>query len=210
MNHTLTKKQRQVLDYISRFIKERSFAPSYREIAKHFSLSSVATVHQHIKTLQGKGYLTSGKGHSRAPRSARSRDLTTKAQPLMHAGVAEIPLVGLITAGQPIEALVEHEQLQVPANMVGRGSYYSLRVKGESMIEDGIYDGDYVIIEERDRADDGEIVVALLGNQFATLKRYYKEKDHIRLQPANSSMEPFRVKSVTIQGRVVGLIRRYR
>ncbi len=207
MNHTLTKKQKLVLDYITKFLEAKGFAPSYREIAKHFSLSSVATVHQHIETLQGKGYLDSAGNKAGTPRSL---GLTSKARPVMSEGVAEIPLVGLITAGLPIEALVEHEQLKVPSNLVGRGRYYSLRVKGESMIEDGIFDGDYVIVEERDRADDGEIVVALLDNQFATLKRYYKEKDHIRLQPANSSMEPFRVKNVAIQGRVVGLIRRYR
>ena len=198
---SLTKKQRLVLDFITDFLEGNGYAPSYREIAEKFGLSSVSTIHDHVRGLQAKGYLDSAEGR-------RSLEPTLKARPQV-AGAVDIPLVGLITAGQPIEALVEHEQLTVPQGMVGRGRYYSLRVKGDSMIEDGIFDGDYVIIEERDHADDGEIVVALLENQFATLKRFYREKDHVRLQPANSNMEPFRVKEVTVQGRVVGLIRRY-
>jgi repressor LexA len=204
MNSPLTKKQRQILDFITTFLEKHAYAPSYREIAKRFTLSSPATVHQHVKTLQDKGYLSSeGVGH-------RSINLTARSRPIPSTSVVEIPLVGLITAGQPIEALVEQEQLSIPQAMVGRGRYYSLRVKGDSMIEDGIFDGDYVVIEERDHADNGDIVVALLENRFATLKRFYKEKDHIRLQPANSSMEPFRVRNVKVQGKVVGLIRRYR
>jgi repressor LexA len=202
MSTPLTKKQKNVLDFICTFLEDKGYAPSYREIAQEFSLSSVATVHQHVQTLQEKGYLASD--------GKRSLELTSLARPAPSASIVDIPLVGLITAGQPIEALLEHEQLSVPQSMVGRGRYYSLRVKGDSMIEDGILDGDYVVVEEKDQADNGDIVVALLENQFATLKRYYKEKDHIRLQPANSSMEPFRVKNVKIQGKVVGLLRRYR
>ncbi|MFO0702446.1 MAG: transcriptional repressor LexA [Candidatus Andersenbacteria bacterium] len=200
----LTKKQRMVLDFVTSFLEDKGYAPSYREIAEELGLSSVSTIHEHVRGLQAKGYLDP------EVEGQRSLEPTMKAQPQPSAAVVEIPLVGLITAGQPIEALVEHEQLAVPQGMVGRGRYYSLRVKGDSMIEDGIFDGDYVIIEERDHAQDGEIVVALLENQFATLKRFYQEKDHVRLQPANASMEPFRVKDVTVQGRVVGLIRRYR
>jgi repressor LexA len=202
MSTPLTKKQKKVLDFICVFLEDKGYAPSYREIAQEFSLSSVATVHQHVQTLQEKGYLASD--------GKRSLELTSLARPTPSASIVDIPLVGLITAGQPIEALLEHEELSVPQSMVGRGRYYSLRVKGDSMIEDGILDGDYVVVEEKDQADNGDIVVALLENQFATLKRYYKEKDHVRLQPANSSMEPFRVKSVKIQGKVVGLLRRYR
>jgi repressor LexA len=201
---SLTKKQRHILDFITSFIKRKAYSPSYREIAQHFKLSSVATVHQHVQTLQEKGFLQSegkdGQYRSLEPTTARSPEHS----------LVDIPLVGLITAGQPIEALQEHETLTIPQNMVGRGHYYSLRVKGDSMIEDGILDGDYVIVEERDTAHNGEIIVALLENQFATLKRFYKERDHVRLQPANSSMEPFRVRSVKIQGKVVGLLRSYR
>src|SRR3990167_4040442 len=204
MKGSLTKKQRGVLDFVTEFLEEHGYAPSYREIAEALGLSSVSTIHEHVRGLQAKGYLdpeTDGQ---------RALEPTFKARPLPSDGAAVIPLVGLITAGQPIEALVEHEQLTVPQGMINtRNRFYSLRVKGDSMIEDGIFDGDYVIIEERDHADDGEIVVALLENQFATLKRFYREKDHIRLQPANSSMEPFRVRDVKVQGRVVGLIRRY-
>lgn len=203
MNGSLTKKQRLVLDFIADFLEDKGYAPTYREIAEKVGVSSVSTIHDHVRGLQSKGYLDP------QVEGRRSLEPTAKAQPQPSA-VVEIPLVGLITAGQPIEALVEHERLAVPQGMVGRGQYYSLRVKGDSMIEDGIFDGDYVIIEERDHANDGEIVVALLENQFATLKRFYQEKDHVRLQPANSSMEPFRVRDVQVQGRVVGLIRRYR
>ncbi|MFO0704680.1 MAG: transcriptional repressor LexA [Candidatus Andersenbacteria bacterium] len=201
---SLTKKQRLVLDFVTSFLKRKGYSPSYREIAQHFRLSSVATVHQHVQTLQDKGFLQSegkdGQYRSLEPSTVRRPEYS----------LVDIPLVGLITAGQPIEALQEQETLTIPQNMVGRGHYYSLRVKGDSMIEDGILDGDYVIVEERDSAHNGEIVVALLENQFATLKRFYKERDHVRLQPANSSMEPFRVRSVKIQGKVVGLLRSYR
>jgi repressor LexA len=203
MKLALTKKQRDILNYVSTFIDKKGYAPSYREIADNFKLSSVATVHDHVRALQNKGFMnTQGSGK-------RSLQPTHQAQPVESAAVVELPLIGLITAGQPIEALIEHEQIQVPQQLIGPGRYFSLRVKGDSMIEDGIFDGDYVVIEEKDQAQNGDIVVALLERQFATLKRYYREKDHIRLQPANSSMEPFRVKNVTIQGKVVGLIRRY-
>ncbi|MFH0831059.1 MAG: transcriptional repressor LexA [Parcubacteria group bacterium] len=204
MNPTLTKKQRHILDYIGLFLRKRGYSPSYREIAQHFKLSSVATVHQHVQTLQSKGYLQPEKPGARQHRRLEP----TTAQDL-RASIVDIPLVGLITAGQPIEALQEHETLAIPQNMVGRGHYFSLRVKGESMVEDGILDGDYVIVEERNTAQNGDIVVALLENHFATLKRYFKERDHVRLQPANAAMEPFRVRSVKIQGRVVGLLRSY-
>src|SRR3990167_3866902 len=153
MKNTLTKKQRQILDFITVFLEKHAYAPSYREIAKKFSLSSPSTVHQHVRTLQDKGYLSSQSvGH-------RALNLTNRARPEPTALVVDIPLVGLITAGQPIEALIEHEQLSIPQSMVGRGRYYSLRVKGDSMIEDGIFDGDYVVVEERDHANNGDIVV---------------------------------------------------
>jgi len=203
---SLTKKQRLILDFITGFLGKKGYSPSYREIATHFKLSSVATVHEHVQTLQSKGFLQA-EGKSK-DKTYRSLEPTNNRRP--EQDLVDIPLVGLITAGQPIEALQEQETLTIPQNMVSRGNYYSLRVKGDSMIEDGILDGDYVIVEERDTAHNGEIVVALLENQFATLKRFYKERDHVRLQPANSSMEPFRVRSVKIQGKVVGLLRSYR
>lgn len=199
---TLTKKQRKLLDYISDFIEDKGYAPTYREIAKKFSFSSVSTVYDHVHTLQTKGYLESEEGTS-------SISLTTKAKPEPQQSAVEIPMVGLITAGKPIEALQENEKLQIPEVMVGKGRYFALQVKGDSMIDDGIFDGDFVVVEEKDQATDGDIVVALLENQFATLKRFYKEKNYVRLQPANKGMEPFRVKNVKVQGKVVGLIRRY-
>ena len=203
---SLTKKQRLILDYVDGFLTKKGYSPSYREIAQHFKLSSVATVHQHVQTLQSKGYLQPEAKDG--DKSYRSLEPTAPAQ--ADNSVVDIPLVGLITAGQPIEALQEPDTMTVPQTMLGRGNYYSLRVKGDSMIEDGILNGDFVIIEDQNVANNGDIVVALLENQFATLKRYYKESDHIRLQPANAAMEPFRVRSVKIQGKVVGLVRSYR
>lgn len=200
---TLTKKQRNILDFITHVIKSKGYSPTYREIAKKFHFSSVSTVYDHIRNLQKKGYL-------RYPKQDKSGiNLADTARAASANSSTNIPLVGLITAGKPIEALEEKERLNVPAYIMRKGPHFALRVKGKSMIEDGILDGDYVIVKEENSADNGDIVVALLENQFATLKRFYKEKDHIRLQPANSSMEPFRVKNVKIQGLVVGLIRRY-
>ncbi len=198
---SLTKKQRNILDYITLVIESKGYSPTYREIAKKFKFSSVSTVYDHIKNLQSKGYLESEEGSGSISLTSNT---TTE-----DSGTVDVPLVGLITAGKPIEALEEKERINIPEIMVGRGHYFALKVKGESMIEDGILDGDFVVVEEKDQATNGDIVVALLENQFATLKRYYQEKTHIRLQPANSSMEPFRVKDVKVQGKVVGLIRKY-
>lgn len=210
---TLTKKQRAILDYIEDFQREFGYSPSYREIGEHFDLSSPATVFQHIKNLERRGFVTISES------GARSIELVR--QPSLFAGldidtVPElasdmIPLSGLITAGQPIEAIEEKEVISVPTTITsGAGSCFALRVKGDSMIEDGIFDGDYVILKKQDSAQDGDIVVALIDNEYATLKRYYKEKDHIRLQPANATMEPFRIKGdVKVQGKLIGLIRKY-
>jgi len=128
----------------------------------------------------------------------------------MYGGAISIPLAGTIAAGEPIEAIEAKERLQVPATLADdSGKFFALKVKGDSMIEDGIHDGDYIVAEKRDSARDGEIVVALIENEYATLKRFYRENDHVRLEPANSTMEPIRARNVKIQGRLVGLIRKY-
>lgn len=203
----LTKKQRKTLDYISTFIEQRGYSPSYREIANGLKLSSVATIAQHIDTLVAKGLLVKGNN------SARSLMPVEEIQQELKKPTIGLPILGLIAAGSPIETISGHkETLEVPPFMVGSKNSYVLQVKGQSMIEDGINDGDYVVVQEREVASNGEIVVALMNNSEATLKRYYKEARRIRLQPANSSMEPIYVEPDTplkIQGVVIGLIRKY-
>lgn len=195
----LTKRQAEILAYISSYIEDNNYAPSYREIGDHFGLSSTATVSEHIDSLTSKGYLLQEEKLARSLQLATPRDTDE---------YAVIPLLGAIAAGKPIEAITGSETIDIPRDMSGN-NVYALRVKGESMIEDGILSGDYVIIEHTKTARNGDIVVALVDGASATLKRFYKEKDRIRLQPANSSMNPLFYRDVTIQGRVRGLIRRF-
>ncbi len=208
MKSALTKKQRRTLDYVTSFIEQRGYSPSYREIANGLKLSSVATVAQHVEALVEKGLLTKGNNSARSllPVEAVEAGITA-------GNGVELPILGLIAAGRPIEATTGHaETLEVPPFMVGRKHSYVLQVKGESMIEDGIHDGDYVVVQEKEVPSNGEVVVALIDGAEATLKRYYKEARRIRLQPANSSMEPIYVEPDTplkIQGVVIGLIRKY-
>lgn len=196
----LTKRQAEILRFIKEFSEENNYAPSYREICAHFGLSSTATVAEHIDTLKEKGYL------SQEENLARSIQLTDPEEE--GPGYISIPLLGSIAAGRPIEAIATQETIDIPRDMSGH-NVYALRVKGESMIEDGILDKDYVIIEQTSQVKNGDIVVALVEEDQVTLKRFYKEKDRIRLQPANSSMNPLYFKKVTVQGRVRGLIRRF-
>lgn len=194
----LTKRQKQILDYLQVFIEDNGYAPSYREIAEHFDLSSVATVAEHIDALTIKGYL------QREANEARSLQLT----PTWEDETFEIPLMGVIAAGSPIQAIRTKETIDIPRDMMGP-KVFALKVRGNSMIEDGIFDGDYVIIEQAETAKNGDIVVALIDRDNVTLKRFYKEKDRIRLQPANSSMKPIYSKNVVIQGKVKGIIRKF-
>lgn len=200
----LTKKQRQVLDSIENFVRKHGYTPSYREIAEELGLSSPATVHQHIKTLCEKGVINTGE-HG----VARSIEVVETA-PLSPLAVM-LPLAGLITAGEPIEAVEEREAMAIPTDFVMDAvNSYVLKVKGRSMIEDGIFDGDYVIVERNPSPKNGDIVVALLDNAYATLKRFYREKGHIRLQPANSTMQPIIIKGdVNIQGVVRAVMRKF-
>ena len=200
----LTKKQKEVLDFIESFIHDHGYTPSYREIAKGLGLSSPSTIHQHIQALCEKGVINTGEDGC-----ARSIELV-ETEPLSSMSVM-LPLVGLITAGEPIEALEDREAMAIPTDFVMDSSNsYVLKVKGRSMIEDGIFDGDYVGIERNPSPKNGDIVVALLNNAYATLKRFYREAGHIRLQPANSTMQPIIVKGdVNIQGVVRAVIRKF-
>jgi repressor LexA len=205
MAEPLTKRQKEVLDFVTQYIELHGYAPSYREIAAHFKYGSVATVAEHIESLVAKGKLEKGENEARSIQLVKTN---VDASPAF-----DLPILGLVAAGQPIETLGTHpETLEVPSFMVGRKNSYVLQVKGDSMIDEGIHTGDYVVVMEKSVPSNGEMVIALLNGGEATLKRYYKEKDHIRLQPSNSAMEPIIVSSDTpieIQGIVIGLIRKY-
>lgn len=207
MKSALTKKQRKTLDFITTFIEQKGYSPSYREIANGLKLNSVATVAQHIDTLVEKGFLEKGNN------SARSLIPVDEVEASINEPGVGLPILGLIAAGSPIETISGHkETLEVPAFMVGTKNSYVLQVRGQSMIEDGIHDGDYVVVQEKQVPSNGDTVVALINDGEATLKKYYKEKGHIRLQPANSSMEPIIIEPGTpikIQGVLIGLIRKY-
>src|SRR3990167_1906808 len=193
----LTKRQKEILDYIQEYITQHDYAPSYREIGSHFSLSSTATIAEHIESLKNKGYLENSEN------LARSIQLT----PAWDERTFNIPLLGLIAAGKPIEAIRTNETIDIPRDMMGSHTF-ALKVRGSSMIEDGIFDGDYVIIEQAATARNGEIVVALIDNENVTLKRFYKDKGRVRLQPANSSLKPIYPTRVVVQGKVKGVIRK--
>lgn len=197
----LTKKQKEILAFVVNFVKEKDWAPTVREIAAGLELSSPATVYEHLEDLRRLGYL--------APHpSGRGIVPTKKAAYLGHA--ITLPLLGLITAGAPIEAIETRESVAVPADFVIDGiNSYVLRVKGDSMIEDGIFDGDYVVVERNPSPPNGAIVVALLENTYATLKRFYREPKRIRLEPANKNYRPIFVRDLVIQGIVRAVMRRY-
>lgn len=198
------KKQKQILDFIKQYMQSNGTAPTLRNIAEAIDVSSLATVHEHLEALEEKGLLKRRHGKT------RSMELTTTDIGVEKEGF-EAPILGFIAAGQPIEPYTDpNATMNIPATFVsGKKRTYVLQVRGQSMIEDHINDGDYVVIEQTETAKDGEIVVALLDNGMATLKRFFKEATRIRLQPANSTMQPIFVKNVRIQGKVVGLVRKY-
>ncbi len=202
MGENLTKRQRQILDFVAGFKNKFGYAPSYREIGEEFKLSSPATIHVHIQNLSQKGFLKVSHNESRS--------IELVEQGVNWAEAIELPLAGLITAGEPIEAIEEKEPIAIPANFVNDpANSFVLKVKGESMIEDGILDGDLVIVERNNSPQDGDVVVALLDNAYATLKKFYREAKRIRLQPANAKMKPIYAADPLIQGVVKGIIRRF-
>ncbi len=199
-------KQRQILGFIKQYIELNGSAPTLKKIAEAIGVSSLATVHEHLQALEAKGLIKRKQG------KARSIELIEGDTDLIKAENFNAPILGFIAAGMPIEPYTDpNASMNIPAAFVtGVKRTYVLQVRGESMIEDGIMDGDNVIVEQTDSAHDGDVVVALLDNGMATLKRFYKEATRIRLQPANSTMQPIFVKNVRIQGKVVGLVRKYK
>lgn len=190
----LTKRQKQILDFVTNFIRRKGYSPSLEEIRRHFRLKSIATVHEHVNTLREKGHLTKEENQPRG-----IEETTT-----------EIPLLGFIAAGEPIEAISNPEPIIIPKSMLSKtGLHYALKVKGNSMIDEKIYDGDTVIIRRQETAENGQKVVALINGNEATLKKIYKEKAGFRLQPANSSIKPIFTKDLIIQGKVIGVLPNY-
>jgi SOS regulatory protein LexA len=194
-----SKRQAEILQFISEFRHKSGYAPSLGEIADNFDVS-VPTIHQHVSYLREKNLLTTEKGKRRS----------IQALNIQKSGVVEIPLMGLIAAGGPIEAIRDPRPIEVPRNMISAGAnFYALKVAGTSMIEDGIFDGDIVVVREQETVDDGEKAVAYLPDKDAvTLKRIYHEKNRIKLVPANQKMKPFYETNVEIQGKVVGVLRK--
>ncbi len=208
MSEQLSKRQQQVYDFIDSYIANKGFGPTVREIGEALNLSSPSTVHVHLKSLEEKGYI------QRDPLKSRSISLTKKnvASPSFgqsgSSNTIILPLVGRVAAGEPIYAEENIEDtITLPTEIVSDSASFMLTVRGESMIEAGINDGDYLVVKEQNTAQNGDIVVALIEDG-ATVKRFFKEKDHIRLQPENSTMDPIIVKECSIVGKVVALFRR--
>ena len=198
----LTRRQHEIYGFIREFVGERGYSPSLEEIGARFGLSSVATVHKHVQHLVEKGYLRKAEHRSRSVEPVESPS----------SPVVSLPLLGSVAAGAPIEAIEEAESIDVPQQLVPRRSRcFVLRVRGDSMVEEQIRDGDFVVVESRPEARDGETVVALIRGEDATLKKFYRRGSSVRLEPANASMRPIEVPAgdVEIRGIVRGLLRRY-
>ena len=199
----LTDKQKEFLGYISRYMEEWGQSPSFEEICSHFGFNSYNTVTTYLKILQQKGYI-------RLPRKKNQKRAIEVISPV-ETRRFEFPLLGRVAAGKPIEAVEDVDVIEVPPSMIGSGDHFVLQVKGSSMKEDGILDGDFVVVRKQPTAENGETVVALINNE-ATVKKYYKKKKHIELRPAHKDMKPIQVKDgdLHIEGKVVGVIRKYK
>ena len=198
----LTKRQKQILNFIEESIRKNGYAPSLDEISRHFELHSISNIHKHLVNLEDKGLI---KRHWNRARAIELVPAPGKPE------ARDVPLAGLIAAGEPIEAVRGNELVAVPEDMIGRREVYVLKVRGESMVDEQVRDGDYVIVENRTDPRNGEMVVALLNGENATLKKFYREKSQIRLQPAHPTMKPIFVRDdeIAIQGVVVGVMRKY-
>jgi len=196
----LTPKQKQIFEYIKKYAKKKGYSPTQKEIGKHFGLAK-STVHQHIESLKGKGYL------NKLYHQARAIELTKRKK---STGLVKIPLLGTIAAGQPIEAIEDRETIEISKSQLSKsGEHFALKVSGDSMINEGIFDGDIIVIRKQPTAENGETVVALLNDNEVTLKKIYKEKNGFRLQPANPALKPFFTKELVVQGKVISVMRNY-
>ena len=197
----LTKRQQEILNYLRAFLEGRGYAPTLEEIAGHFGLASLNGVYKHLRALEERGFI------KRLANQARSIQILDEKTSSQH----RLPLLGYIAAGEPVEAIVNTEEISVPENFLSKEQNYVLRVRGDSMIEEHIQDGDYVIVERREEACNGETVIALIDGENSTIKKFYREGGKVRLQPANSVLQPIRLDEgrVRIQGVVVGVMRKY-
>jgi SOS regulatory protein LexA len=199
----VTHRQKQVYEFINRFMEVQKQPPTIAEIGKHFKMSSSASVHAILSALEREGLI------KRIPNVSRGIEIVKQETA---SDDFEIPLLGLVAAGQPIEAILAHETVSAPRDMIGRGRTFALRVRGDSMIEENIQDGDIIIVSSQPTVENGQVVVALIDGNYATVKKFYREPDFIRLQPGNPQFKPIFIKTterLQIQGIVRGLIRRY-
>ncbi|MDT8901417.1 transcriptional repressor LexA [Anaeroselena agilis] len=198
----LSSRQKQILAYIKDMLRAKGYPPSVREIGEAVGLSSSSTVHSHLAKLEELGFIR------RDPTKPRAIDVLDET-PWRQKALTPVPLVGRVTAGQPILAMENIEETYpLPTELVGRENVFMLAVRGDSMINAGILDGDYVLVRDQDTARNGEIVVAMVGDDEATVKRFFREKDHVRLQPENDYLEPIISREVTILGKVIGVFRK--
>ncbi len=209
-----TKRQQEILAYIEKYIAANHYPPSIRDIASHFDLASAGGVHKHLNNLKKKGYITFENNISRSIHILNNDFSSEKEGPLssQDSRLVELPLMGKVAAGQPIQHFLENETMEFPESMIRKPEKsYVLKVQGNSMVEECICDGDFVIVEHRNYADNGDMVIAMINHKEATVKKYYHEGEKIRLQPANFSMEPIYVdpRELSIHGVVVGVLRQY-
>jgi repressor LexA len=201
----VTPRQKQVYEFIARYIDVHKLPPTIAEIGNHFKMSSPASVHSILSALEREGLL------KKIPNVSRGIELV-KQESTSESDGFEIPLLGMVAAGQPIEAILSHETVMAPRDMIGRGRMFALRVRGDSMIEENIQDNDIIIVLSQQTAENGQVVVALIDGNYATVKKFYREADFIRLEPANPQFKPIFIKTperIQIQGIVRGLIRKY-
>jgi repressor LexA len=199
----VTARQRQVYEFISRYLEAQKQPPTISEIGKQFQMTSPASVHSILSALEREGLI------KRIPNVSRGIELVKQDT---NDDETEIPLLGLVAAGQPIEAVLSHQTVSAPRNMIGRGRMFALKVRGDSMIEENIQDNDIIIVSSQDTAENGQMVVALIDGNYATVKKFYREPDFIRLEPANPQYKPIFIKTpgrIQVQGVVRGLIRNY-
>jgi repressor LexA len=202
----VTARQRQVYEFIRRYLEARNQPPTIAEIGKQFQMTSSASVHSILSVLEREGLI------KRIPNVSRGIELVKLPSQESDSDEYEIPLLGLVAAGQPIEAILAHETVSAPKNMIGRGRMFALRVRGDSMIEENIQNNDIIIVSSQETAENGQMVVALIDGNYATVKKFYREPDFIRLEPANPQFKPIFIKTpgrLQLQGVVRGLIRNY-
>lgn len=204
MAKILPKKKQALLAYLKQYIEDKGYAPTLTEIADHFEVSSLATIHEHLESLKKNGFISRDKNRGRGISIIKDMRGNDSANGIL------LPVVGVIAAGEPIEALEDKDSnIAVPDEIASNKDAYILKVRGDSMIESMVADGDYVIVEKTDYAKNGDMIVALLEDGTATLKKFFKQKNTIKLQPANKKYKPLITPNVTVQGKVLGVIRRF-